>query len=367
LVEKGADPNVSPLRRSFLRAARGLTTPLLPDDYIELLNPLWSTRELRGRVVKTRSETADATTVVIEPSAPWPGHLPGQYLRIGAEIDGVRHWRAYSITSDPDHPKNLVSITVKCVEEGKLSPFFSRKIGQDSMVFLGEVEGTFGLPEPLPEKALLMSAGSGVTPIMSMVRELDRRDALKDVVHVHSVRNQEDFIFGEMLRGIADRNPGYDLRLHLSGEAGRLEPKGVDKACGSDWRDRQTFMSGPGELLDVMTEHWEAETDPDNLSMERFQPRIGGDDADAGEGGTIHFRVTEVDAESDGTQPILVAGEEAGGELPFGCRQGICHTCVGRLCQGRVRDLRSGEVHGEEGQMIRTCVNAPEGHIEMDL
>ena len=78
-----------------------------------------------------------------------------------------------------------------------------------------------------------------------------------------------------------------------------------------------------------MTDHWEAETDPDRLSMERFQPRIGGDDAEAGEGGTIRFRVTEVDAESDGTQPILVAGEEAGGELPFGCRMGICHTCVG--------------------------------------
>ena len=201
MVEKGADPNVSKARRGFLRAARGLTTPLLPDDYIELMNPLWSTRELRGRVIKTIPETADATTVVIGPSAPWPGHLPGQYLRIGVEINGVRHWRAYSITSDPDHPRNLVSITVKCVEEGKLSPYFSREIGQDSIVYLGEVEGTFGLPDPLPEKALFMSAGSGITPIMSMVRELDRRSALNDVIHVHSVRDEEDFIFADMLKG----------------------------------------------------------------------------------------------------------------------------------------------------------------------
>ena len=238
---------------------------------------------------------------MIEPSAPWPGHQPGQYLRIGAEIDGVRHWRAYSITSDPDHPRNLVSITVKCVEEGKLSPFFSREIGQDSMVYLGEVEGTFGLPDPLPEKLLCVSAGSGITPIMAWSASSTASSALNDVVHVHSVRDEDDFIFADMLKGIADKNPGYDLRLHLSGDLGRLEPKGFDKACGSDWRDRHTFASGPGELLDVMTDYWEEETDPDRLSMERFQPRIGGDDAEAGEGGTIRFRVTEVDAESDGT------------------------------------------------------------------
>ena len=152
--------------------------------------------------MKTRPETADATTIVIEPNAPWPGHLPGQYLRIGAEIDGVRHWRAYSITSDPDHPRNLVSITVKCVHEGKLSPFFSREIGQDSMVYLGEVEGTFGLPDPLPEKLLFVSAGSGITPIMSMIRELDRQSALNDVVHVHC----------------GPRRRGLHLRRHAAGD-----------------------------------------------------------------------------------------------------------------------------------------------------
>ena len=46
---------------------------------------------------------------------------------------------------------------------------------------------------------------------------------------------------------------------------------------------------------------------------------------------------------------------------------GICHTCVGKLCSGRLRDLRSGEVHGEEGEMVRTCINAPEGPVEIEL
>ena len=76
---------------------------------------------------------------------------------------------------------------------------------------------------------------------------------------------------------------------------------------------------------------------------------------------------SDVEASSDGTQPILVAGEEAGATLPYGCRMGICHTCVGKLCAGRIRDLRTGEVSGSVGEIVRTCVNAPEGPIEIAL
>jgi ferredoxin len=101
--------------------------------------------------------------------------------------------------------------------------------------------------------------------------------------------------------------------------------------------------------------------------MERFQPVIGKGDGEHGEGGTIRFTESDVEAESDGEQPILVAGEEAGATLPYGCRMGICHTCVGRLCSGQLRDLRTGEVHGSEGEMVRTCVNAPEGPVEIAL
>ena len=101
--------------------------------------------------------------------------------------------------------------------------------------------------------------------------------------------------------------------------------------------------------------------------MERFQPVVGGDDVEEGEGGTIRFLVSETSVENDGTKPILVAGEDAGLDLDFGCREGICHTCVGKLCKGKVRDLRTGEVVDQEGQLVRTCINAPEGPIEISL
>jgi ferredoxin-NADP reductase len=366
MVERAATPRISTARRIALNAARAITTPLVPDDYLGLLNPAWSARELTGTIDEIRPMTDLASTIVVRPSFPWPGHRPGQYLRIGAEINGIRHWRAYSLTSDPDHPRGLVSITVKYVEEGLMSPWFTRTVRPGRMVYLGEVEGEFRLPSPLPERALFISAGSGVTPIWSMLRELERRGALSDVVHVHCAREPDQVIFGPDLRRMDREYDGYRLHEHLTGQVPRLSGPALAEIC-PDWQDRHTFLSGPRGLMDVLEEHWGASGDGALLFTERFQPIIGRGDVAIGSGGTVSFRVTDVEATCDVGVSILVGGESAGALLPFGCRLGICHTCIGKLRSGQVRDLRTGELHGEPGQTIRTCVNAPEGHIEIDL
>src|SRR3954451_14234842 len=139
MAERGARPQVPTLQRKALGALRSLFTPLLPDDYLELINPLWSTQELRGRIESIERETDDAVTVVIRPGWEWPGHEPGQYLRIGVIVDGVHHWRAYSLTSDPGRADGCISITPKLVEVGKVSPFFNREARPGSIVRLGGV------------------------------------------------------------------------------------------------------------------------------------------------------------------------------------------------------------------------------------
>jgi stearoyl-CoA 9-desaturase NADPH oxidoreductase len=365
MAERGATPQVPAIRRGALRAVRAFFSPLLPDDYLELINPLWSTRELRGRIERIDRETADTVTVLIRPGYEWMGHRPGQYLRIGVVIDGVHHWRAYSLTSEPDRPDGCISITPKLVDSGKVSPYLVRQARPGDIVRLGGVEGTFVLPEPVPGKLLFISAGSGITPIMSMLRSLHGSGSLHDVAHIHSARTAGDVIFADRLREIDRAHSGYCLELRLTGEHGRIAPADLERLC-PDWRQRHTFLSGPAEMLDAMSEHWQGEGVAEQLSMERFQPIIGGDPG-GGEGGSVRFARSGVEAECDGATPILVGGEEAGAVLPFGCRMGICHTCVGRLCTGEVRDLRTGEVHGSEGEMIRTCVNAPEGAIEIAL
>jgi ferredoxin-NADP reductase len=366
MPERGARPNVHPVQRRVLDALAALSSPLLIDDYLELINPLWSTRELRGRIERIEPETPDAATVLIKPGYRWGGHEPGQYLRIGLDIEGVRHWRAYSLTSDPQRPDGLISITVKNVDEGKVSPYLVRRGRPGTIVSLGGVEGEFLLPDELPPKLLFISAGSGITPIMSMLRHLDQTGELDDAVLLHSARKTDEVIFGDELRDLAKRNQNFKLHEQMTAENGRMGPKDLDRLC-PDWQERLTYISGPTEMLDTFTEHYEQAGCKEKLKLERFQPKLGLGEAGEGEGGTIKFLISDQEAESDGKTPILVAGEDIGLDLPYGCREGICHTCVCELRSGRVRDLRTGKVSGQEGETIQTCINAPEGPIEIEL
>ncbi|HLH14358.1 MAG TPA: ferredoxin reductase [Solirubrobacteraceae bacterium] len=366
MPERGAVPPVSPVRRRALRLIGSFTSPLAPDDYLEMVNPLWSTRELRGRVESVERESEVAVTVSIKPGWEWPGHQPGQYVRLGIEVDGVHHWRAYSLTSEPAREDGCIAITPKLVPEGKVSPFLCGRLRPGAIVRLGGVEGTFTLPDPLPSRLLFVSAGSGITPIMSMLRSIARRGELRDVVHVHCARREQEVIFARELRELDERERGYRLSLRLTGAEGRLAPAQLDELC-PDWRERETFACGPAGLLSTLGEHWRAHGDPARMHVERFTPEGAVGDAERGCGGTIEFCASGVRAQSDGTQPILVAGEQAGAQLPFGCRMGICHSCVGRLRSGQVRDMRTGRVHGQRGELLRTCVNAPEGPVEIEL
>ena len=99
-----------------------LTTPLLPDDYLTLINPLWTTRELRGEIIKVVPETDDAATVVIRPGWGWAyDHSPGQYIGIGIQVDGKFHWRSYSVSTPPKRDGRTFAITVRAMPEGFLS------------------------------------------------------------------------------------------------------------------------------------------------------------------------------------------------------------------------------------------------------
>ena len=352
-----------PLARAALRVVSYFTSPLRPDDYLELINPLWSTRELRGRIERVKEETRDATTVFITPGFRWGGHRAGQYVRIGVDIEGKRHWRAYSLSSDEARPDGQITITVKRVDTGVVSPFITRRAAPGTIVTLGEVEGEFTLPEPLPERLLLLTAGSGITPVMAMLRWLDRTAAMPDVVHLHSARTPEEAIFARELEELTGRHPRYRVTQRATASSGHILPHHLDELC-ADWREREAFACGPGGMLDALREHYEGAGMRPTLHMESFEHMLAGEVV--GTGGQITFTRSRLEAYGDGTTPILVAGENAGAVLPFGCRMGICHTCTGRLREGRVRDLRTGELT-TAGTEIRTCVNAADGAVTVEL
>ena len=154
------------------------TTPLLPDDYLRFLNPLWTARELRGEIVDVSRETEDSATVTIKPGWGFSAdYRPGQYVGIGLRVDGRWHWRSYSLTSVPQRDKQHITITVKATPEGFLSSHLVNGVDAGTVVRLAAPKGDFALPDPPPPKILFVSAGSGITPLMAMLRSLKAADS----------------------------------------------------------------------------------------------------------------------------------------------------------------------------------------------
>ena len=340
---------------SLLQAAARLTTPFLPEDYLTLVNPLWSQRELRGRVDAVVPETADAATIVIKPARGWVPHEAGQYVRIGVEIDGVRHFRTYSITSPVQRADGRFAITVKAM--GLVSNYLVRQLAPGDVVRLDAAQGDFVLPPALPGKVLFLTAGSGVTPVMAMLRS----HRLADAVHVHGAPTSDAVIFGAELRGLV--SPSYVLHERHDDQHGMFTLDQLDSVC-PDWRDRDVWVCGPAPLMDAAEVHWAQAGLTDRLHLERFRPRLL---AEPGVGGDIVFARSQTTVSADGTTALLDAGEAAGVLMPSGCRMGICHGCVLPLLAGSVRDLRTGEVHGEAGDLVQTCISAAAGPVELDL
>lgn len=343
-----------------------VTTPLLPADYLDIVSPLRSGADLRGRIVAIHPETRDAVTLIIEPGRGWMQHTPGQYVRIGVDVDGVRQWRAYSLTCPVDRADGHLTITVKAIPEGKVSNHLVRRVKVGTLIHLDLASGGFVLPQPRPDKALFLTAGSGITPVMGMLR--NAVDELTDVVLVHSAPTAEDVIFGNELRALAIEGRIRLFEKHTDTD-GMLDVSELTELV-PDFADRETWACGPTAMLDALESHWDRHGASERLNTERFRPTI----VTAGEGGTVRFTESEVTLEADGATPILVAGEAAGMLMPSGCRMGICFGCVVPLREGAVRDLRNGDITtaapnetGSGGVPIQTCVSAAAGACDIDL
>lgn len=337
-----------------------LATPLVPDDYLDLLNPLRSGADLRGRIVGRWQETADAVTLELQPGADWRGHAPGQHVRIAVDVDGVRHHRTYSLTSAPGG--RTITITPKRVPGGVVSTHLVDRARIGDLVGLSEATGDFRAPAPPPPKVLLITAGSGITPILGMLRA--GLAEATDVVLVHTDRSSAATIARPELCALAAAGRIRFEERHTQSE-GRLTPGAIADVV-PDWAERETWACGPGALLDALAAHWHEHGVVGQLHVERFRPSRR---PEVGQGGLVRFGVTDVEVEAPVSQTLLEAGEQAGVLMPSGCRMGICYGCVTPLRSGSVRDIRSGEVHTApdgESLPIQTCITAAAGPCHLD-
>jgi ferredoxin-NADP reductase len=343
--------------------ARRITTPLLPDDYLRLANPLWSARELRGRILQVRRETHDSATLVIKPG--WGfgfDYEPGQYMGIGLLVDGRWRWRSYSLTSSPVKGARTVTITVKAMPEGFLSSHLVGGVKPGTIVRLAAPQGNFVLPDPAPPAVLFITAGSGITPVMSMLRTLVRHDQITDVIHLHSAPTAADVMFGGEVEQLARDHAGYRLLLRTTRSQGRRDVTQLDTEV-PDWRERQTWACGPEAMLNAAERVWSAAGVQNRLHLERFAVSRA---APAGAGGTVTFGKSGKSTTADAATSLMDAGERIGVQMPFGCRMGICQSCVVGLVEGHVRDLRTGAEH-EPGTRVQTCISAAAGDCVLDI
>ncbi|WP_324800973.1 ferredoxin reductase [Streptomyces cyaneofuscatus] len=334
-----------------------VTTPLLPSDYLDLVSPLRTGADLRGRIEAVTPETSDAATVVIRPGRAWRGHTAGQYVRIGVDVDGVRLWRAYSVTSPTNRQDGRITITVKAIPDGKVSNYLVRRAKPGTLIQLDQPTGDFVLPRARPAKVLYLTAGSGITPVMGMLRDT----AFDDVVMVHCAPQPRDVIFRDELHGLVAAGRLRLTEVHTDTD-GLLDISRLGELV-PDWAERETWACGPAGLLDAAEEHWTEHGSRERLHTERFRPAI----VVAGEGGEVTFSTTGRTVAADGATPLLDIGEEAGVLMPSGCRMGICFGCVTPLKAGAVRDLRTGEItEAEPGVLIQTCVSAAAGPCDIE-
>ncbi|MCW2834788.1 MAG: ferredoxin reductase [Nocardioides sp.] len=359
----------APLRSRLARLAETVTTPLVPADIFDIFAPLRAGADLRGRIEEVRAETPDAATIVIRPGADWAGHVPGQYLRIGIDVDGVREWRAYSLTHGP-RADGRISITVKAVPDGKVSNHLVHEAVPGTLVHLEQAAGDFVLKSD-HDRLLFVTAGSGITPVIGMLRNLfpstdtgvlrlDRSKDL-DIVVVHVAPSEPDSIFIRDLESLAAAG-AITLIARYDDVHGVLDVDRLDDLV-PDLAERRTLACGPAGLLDALAAHHERaglELVTEQFRTERIEP---------GDGGTVAFADGTL-LELDGATSILDAAEEAGVLMPSGCRMGICMGCVLPMRAGAVRDLRNGQitavVPGDGAIKVQTCINAAAGACHLD-
>ncbi|MDL9936732.1 ferredoxin reductase [Gordonia sp. ABSL1-1] len=341
-----------------------ITTPLLPDDYLHLANPLWSARELRGKVVAVERETEDTATIRIRPGWGFSfDYAPGQYIGIGVLMEGRWTWRSYSLTSTPhtSSADKTIDITVKAMPEGFLSSHLVNGVQPGTVVRLAAPQGEFVLPDPVPAKILFVTAGSGITPIISMLRMMRHRKQRTDIRVLHSTPTPDDLLFADELAEMA-ADGLIDLHVQHTRTDGKLDPVRIGELC-PDWRERTAWACGPGGFLDLIHHLYRDAGLEDRVHIERFALERG---LVGAQGGTVTFGRTGKTAEIDGATTLLEAGEAAGVIMPFGCRMGICQSCVVMVDKGCVRDLRSGVEH-VEGERIQTCISAAAGDCTLDV
>jgi stearoyl-CoA 9-desaturase NADPH oxidoreductase len=352
-------------RLGFLEAA---ATPHGLDSYLEQLDPLFVTGECRAEVVAVERGTEESVTLTLRPNRAWRGFRAGQFVNVAVEVDGVRHQRCYS-PACAEGRGPMLEITTKRHPEGLVSNFLVDRAEPGMVVGLSQGEGDFQLPDPRPDSLLLIGGGSGITPLMAILRTVLIEGYDRPVALLHYAPDPDRAIYRAELDRLAADHPNFRLarsytRAPGAGELdGHFSPAHLPQSEPS-FATAETFACGPPALLDAVRGTW-ANGLEQRLHVESFVPPTFVPVGEPGEG-QIRFADSGVEATNSG-ESLLAQAEAAGLSPEFGCRMGICHTCTCRKRAGTHKNLLTGEVSSAPDEEIQLCVSAALGDLTVEL
>jgi ferredoxin-NADP reductase len=323
------------------------------DRYLELIRPELTIRDARAEVIGVRRQTDRSVTLTLRPNRAFAGFRAGQFVKVGVEIDGVRRTRTYSPASSDKASNETLELTVTTHPDGQVSRYLRNHARRGMIVHLGDAQGEFVLPAERPDRLVLISGGSGITPVLSMLRTLCDEGHEGEVTFIHYARTRADWLYRAEVEALAACRPNVTASFVATREGGR-------RFAANDIPDGATVaVCGPPALIDAVRE-----VSPGALA-ETFTPPSLTVTGEAAEG-TIRFTCTGTNAPIAGGT-LLEQAEAAGLNPEFGCRMGICHTCTCRKTAGAVRNLLTGEVSDEEDEDIQLCVSLPEGDVALEI
>jgi ferredoxin-NADP reductase len=368
--------------RQVLQNAVGVVDRLVAphgvDRYLELVRPTWSTTDVRAKVVAVDRSTPGSVTLTLRPNGNWGGFTAGQHSQLTVEIGGVRQTRCYSMANSAQGGDGTIELTVRAHPGGVVSSYLNAESRPGLVVGLSRAQGEFTLPKVgwpgRPDRLLLVSGGSGITPVMSMLRTLCDQGSTVPITFLHYALTEDSMIYRQELEALAAGHGNIRLVRVFTDAPGTGDLDGFLTAAqldaaDPDWASTRTaaFVCGPAPLMDAARALYAGTERPENLRTEAFT--LAQFAAEAGATGSLRLRTTGSVVENDGG--TILAQAEAQGLSPLtGCRMGICHTCTRNLCSGVVRDAVTGDLTaGSEGldTEVRICVSVPVGDVEIDL
>ncbi|WP_109483920.1 hybrid-cluster NAD(P)-dependent oxidoreductase [Paraburkholderia sp. C35] len=321
---------------------------------------------------------------------------PGQFITLELEIDGETINRCYTISSSPTRP-HTISITVKRVPGGKVSNWLHDNLQAGAKVRVLGPAGEFTCARHPARKYLFLSAGSGITPLMSMSRAHHELSEDRDIVFVHSARTPDDIIFSRELDLIASNQVNFRTSFVCERVGARTNWPGVTgfltlpllKLIAPDFMEREIFTCGPAPYMQAVRALLdEAGFDRKQYHEESFsfetlienEPEVAAEvleaEAKAHEHGaangvqtfSVSFARSNRAIECGSTQHVLDAARQAGVRLPASCTQGMCGTCKVKLVSGQVDMKHNGGIRQREIDqgMVLLCCSKPLSDLVVD-